>query len=250
MGTRFLDELEYVMNKYGLAQDEICIVGSSILAHYGIRENHDLDFALAPKARKRILERYSEQIEVLPSGTINFSANIQSLLGRYKKIGLLDEELFDDTYATDMDGYRVAKIEVEIAQKMERNYEKDRRDLEKIGNDYSRIPGFDNRLFEQLKRKRRAVIFGAGKNAVLAYHYYWTRFELLCYVDNNEKLWGDEINGLRICSPDILKHTDAIIIVSSSRYADEIKKDIYKKLGKRKVLSFCMKEELSIVGGT
>lgn len=249
MNLRFLDELECVLNKYELNKNEICIIGSSVLACYDIRENHDLDFALYPKARARILEKYNGQIEILPSGTINFSENIQSLWGRYKKIGLLDEELFEDTYTTHMAGYRVAKIEVEIAQKMERNFEKDRRDLKRMGDSYCRISGFDNGLFEQLKRKRKAVIFGAGANARLAYHCYCTRYELLCYVDNNEGLWGDELNGLTVCSPDILKDTDAIIIISSSRYTDEIKKDIYEKFGKRKVISFCMKEEFTILGG-
>lgn len=249
MEVRFLDELKYVLNKFEINKNDICIIGSTVLALYGIRENHDLDFALYPKARDRILERYNDRIEVLPSGTINFSENVQSLRGRYAKIGLLDEDLFDNTYTVQMEGYHVAKIEVEISQKLVRNLEKDRRDLERIGDDYCRIPEFDNRLFEQLKRKRKAVIFGAGANAGLAYHCYCTRYELGCYVDNNERLWGDEINGLKVCSPDILKNTDAIIIISSQQHAEEIKKDIYVKFGKRKVVTFCMKEELSILGG-
>lgn len=246
MGVRFLGELEYVLNKYGLDQDEICIVGSSVLAHYGIRENHDLDFALDPKTRVRVLEKYSEQIEVLPSGTINFSKNIQSLLGRYEKIGLLDEELFDDTYTTNMDGYRVAKIEVEIAQKIERSFVKDRKDLAKIGNNYEQFSEFNYKLFERLMR-RKAVIYGAGGNSQLAYYCYSTKFELICYVDNNKELWGTKLNGLEVCSPDILNDTDAVIIISSQQYAEEIKKDIYSGFGRRKVITFCMKEELSIL---
>lgn len=248
MRVRHFDELEYILNEYKINRNEICITGSTILACYGIRENRDLDFALYPKARARILEKYSEQIEVLPSGAINFSESIQSSCGRYKRIGLLDEELFEDVYSTHMYGYRIAKIELEIVQKMKRNLEKDRRDLKRIDN-YGSISGFDNDLFEQLKRKRKAVIFGAGANAGLAYHCYCTRYELFCYVDNNESLWGDELNGLQICSPDILKDIDAIIIISSRQYSDDIKKYIYEKYGKRKVVTFCMKEELSILGG-
>ena len=247
MKTNFFDELEYVMHKYGLSKNEICIIGSSVLSLYGIRENNDLDFALYPTARARMLERYDGQIEVLPTGTINFSENVQSIWGRYTKIGVLDEELFDDIYTVFMDGYRVAKIEVEMAHKMERNLEKDRRDLKKIGDTFFSVPDFDNDLFERLKKRKKAVIFGAGANARLAYYCYCARFELICYIDNNNGLWGDELNGLKVCSPDILKDLDATIIISSQRHAENIKKEIYAKYGKRKVITFSMREEFSIL---
>lgn len=247
MKTKFFDELEYVIHKYGLSKSEICIIGSSVLALYGIRENNDLDFALYPTARVRILERYNGQIEVLPSGTINFSENVQSIWGRYTKIGVLDEELFDDTYTVSVDGYRVAKIEVEMAQKMERNLEKDRRDLKKLGDTFFSVSNYDNDLFERLRKKKKAVIFGAGTNARLAYYCYCARFELICYIDNNNRLWGDEIDGLKVCSPDILKDIDVTIIISSQQHAENIKKEIYAKYGKRKVITFSMREEISIL---
>lgn len=248
MRIRYLDELEYILNKFGISKNEICIIGSSVLTYYGIRENHDLDFALMPKSRNRILEMYEGQVEVLPSGTINFSNHIQSLQGRYEKIGLLDEELTDDIYTVYVEGFRMAKIEVEIAQKIERDYEKDKKDIARIRSNYIQIPEFNNILFEKLQ-KRKAIIYGAGSNAKLAYYCYSTRFELICYIDSNDKLWGMEFNGLRVCPPDILKDTDAIIIISSQRYAEEIKKEIYLKFGKRKVITFCMDETFSILGG-
>ena len=247
MKIQFLEELECVIKRNEISKNEICIIGSSVLAFYGIRENHDLDFVLFPKARTRILEKCADQIEVLPSGTINFSENVQALQKRYAKIGLLDEELFDDTYTVHMEGYRVAKIEVEIAQKIERNFEKDRKDLAKIGDNYGQFPGFNTHLFEGLM-KRKAIIYGAGTNAKLAYYCYSAKYELICYVDNNKELWGMELNGLKVCSPDVLEDTDAVIIISSQRYVEDIKKDIYIKFGKRKVITFNMKEELTILG--
>ena len=57
-----------------------------------------------------------------------------------------------------------------------------------------------------------------------------------------------ELNGLKVCSPDVLEDTDAVIIISSQRYVEDIKKDIYIKFGKRKVIEFYMKEELTIAG--
>lgn len=246
MRVKFLDELECVLDKFKINRNEVCMIGSSVLASANIRENHDLDFAMCPNARNRILKVYHDQIQVLPSGTINFSPNVQSLYNRYAKIGLLDEELFDDMYTVYLDGFRIAKLEVEIAQKLERGLEKDRRDLAEIGSDFHRFPIFDYELYKKLV-ERKAVIFGAGANAKLAYHCYATKFKLICYVDNNRELWGQEINGLNICSPDILKDTDALIIISSQQHSAEIKKDLYAKFGKRKVITFCMKEELSLL---
>ena len=46
MKVRFLDELEVVMKKYGLKNEDFCIVASAVLAYEGIRENHDLDIVL------------------------------------------------------------------------------------------------------------------------------------------------------------------------------------------------------------
>lgn len=249
MRIQFLEELEYILHKNNISKNEICIIGSSVLAFYGIRENHDLDFALYPEIRFRILENCADQIELLPSGTINFSENTQALQSRYAKIGLLDEELFDDAYAVNIEGYRVARIEVEIAQKIERNFEKDRKDLAKIGNNYEQFPEFDNKLFEKLT-KRKAIIYGAGTNAKLAYYCYCAKFELICYVDKNKELWGTELNGLKVCPPDVIEGTDAVIVISSRQYAEEIKKEIYAKYGKHKVITFCMSEELTITGGS
>lgn len=248
MKVKFLDELEVILERFQIAKDEICIIGSSVLAFADIRENHDLDFALYPEARDRVLKLYSEQVEVLPSGTINFSSNIQSLQNRYAKIGLLDEEIFNDSYTMRMNGLRVARIEMEFAQKVARNYDKDRKDMEKIGDVYLKFPEFDIELYESLKRKKKGIIFGAGRNANIAYNCYATRFELVCYVDNNENLWGSKINGLEVCSPDILKNTkEAFIIISSINNAESIKNNIYEKYGKHKVITFCMKEEISIL---
>ncbi len=247
MKIRFLDELEYIRNKLKINKDEICLIGSAVLAASDIRENHDLDLALYPETRDTVLELHKDFINVLPSGTVNFSGNVQALKNRYAKIGILDEELFDDRYSTFTGGYRIARIEVEIAQKLERDYEKDRRDLKKIDSSYFKLPGFNEELFECLKKKRKAIIWGAGANAKLAYYCYCARFDLMCYVDNNERLWGNDLNGLKVCSPEIIKDTNAVIIISSKQFSDEIKKEIYLRFGTKKVITFFMKEEYSIL---
>lgn len=41
---------------------------------------------------------------------------------------------------------------------------------------------------------------------------------------------------------------DAVIIISSNRYAEEIKKQLFVEFGRKKVITFSMKEELQILG--
>ena len=67
-------------------------------------------------------------------------------------------------------------------------------------------------------------------------------------MDNDPKLWGTKVNGLDICPPDVLRDMDAVIIISSNRYAEEIKNELFAQFGKRKVITFSWREELSILG--
>lgn len=49
--------------------DEICVVGSSILTTYGIRENHDVDFVMTSTLRERFHSKgvvpFSEYVEMV-----------------------------------------------------------------------------------------------------------------------------------------------------------------------------------------
>lgn len=153
-------ELEYILHKFEIEKNQICIVGSSILSVYGIRENRDIDLVLHPRIRERIVEKYLHEVTILPSGTINFSENVQAAKERYGKIGVTDEKVFDGCYTIIHNGFRMARLELELANKIVRNREKDRNDLQKIGDTYLNIEGFDVQLFERLKDQGRKYTVG------------------------------------------------------------------------------------------
>ncbi len=150
MKVRFLDELEMVMKKYGLDCEDFCVAASAALAYEDVRENKDLDIVIKPKVRECFLEKYRGQVEVLPSGAINLSENVQAAYQRYQKVGVTDEELFCDAYVIRRGAFQTVKPEVEIAQKIKRNKEKDKLDLGIMGYDFFERPDFDMDMFEKL----------------------------------------------------------------------------------------------------
>lgn len=150
MKVRFLDELEVVMKKCGLKNEDFCIVASAVLAYEGIRENHDLDIVLKPEVREEFLKRYKEEVEVLPGGTINITGQIQAACNKYKGIGIGDGDLFCEKYAVRRGDYLTVKPEVELVQKIKRRRRKDQMDLRYIGFYFFEHPGFDMELFREL----------------------------------------------------------------------------------------------------
>ncbi len=155
MEIRKWKELEAVLRKFQIEQNDICIVGSSIFALYDIRENNDIDLALRPGMREKILEKFLGEVELLPSGTINFNESVQAIKDRYGKMGVMDTELFEDKYTVLQNGCRMARLELELANKAVRGRDKDRADLQRVGTSYLNIEGFDVKLFESLKERGR-----------------------------------------------------------------------------------------------
>ena len=131
---QYLQEFEEILNKYGIKKSEVCIVGSSVMANEGFRTNHDLDFAVTPDARERLLEKYEKDLNVIPgSGTICFTSEVQILKNRYGIIGIKDEDLFTDQFSRPFMDVRIAVVEVELAKKIVRYLKKDEIDLPVIG---------------------------------------------------------------------------------------------------------------------
>lgn len=71
----------------------------------------------------------------------------------------------------------------------------------------------------------KAIVFGATKSALSIYAEISRKYEIIAYCDNDQRKWGDEINGLKIVSPQFITEMnyDEIIIVSFSA------KDIIKE---------------------
>ena len=90
--------------------------------------------------------------------------------------------------------------------------------------------GINNHLIEDIQRKNKTIIcFGCGEYGKRAIKYlkdYKIDRILLC--DNKEDLWGKNINGYRVISPDraveMIKNEEAKMIITTRKFFDVIKK--------------------------
>lgn len=69
---------------------------------------------------------------------------------------------------------------------------------------------------------QKCIIFGAGILGKRILRKLKEIYEVVAYADNNEKLWGAEVNGLRIISPSMLKEWSDIHVVICSDYYKQI----------------------------
>ncbi|MBQ6774109.1 MAG: hypothetical protein IJP48_08630 [Synergistaceae bacterium] len=137
-------EFYRTLELYGINHNDVCIIGSSVIARAGFRNNNDIDITLRPSAREALIKSHSDLNVNSTLQLINLSENIQVCRERYGVIGIKDYDLFsdDDNYSEDYNGIRIAKFELEIAKKLRRLEPKDQKDLVEIGR-ASRINNYD-----------------------------------------------------------------------------------------------------------
>lgn len=78
--------------------------------------------------------------------------------------------------------------------------------------------------------KTQIIIFGGGLWGKMAYYYYATRTEILCFIDNNKDIWGTMIEGIHINSPDVLKTYDldkVSVVIAVKNSWREIQKQLF-----------------------
>ena len=128
---KYIEQLPAILEKYGISKNDICIVGSSVLSICGIRTNRDLDFVITPQVKDKLIEEFGNELDVRRlTGAIYYTEEIQSTVDRYNNIGISDAELVNNSqYYTLNDGWKCARIEMEIATKTKRGREKDSKDL-------------------------------------------------------------------------------------------------------------------------
>lgn len=111
-----------------LEMNDICIVGSSVMAGIGLRENKDLDIAVLPNLRHNVSER-------------NLDGKMNLAKERYHPVGVSDRELISNSrYHTMSNGYKIARPELCLSYKYYRDWEKDNRDIE-LFNEYLKSGG-------------------------------------------------------------------------------------------------------------
>ncbi|TYT62010.1 hypothetical protein [Natrialba swarupiae] len=117
-GIRYFDDLKKYLESVQLSTEDVCIVGSAVLADFGLRENGDIDLAIDPYER----------------GAVDFDStpkNIDVSVEKYSWLGVTDKELVhDETYHYTTNGIKIVKPEIELSFKHRRLWEKDQRDIE------------------------------------------------------------------------------------------------------------------------
>lgn len=125
-------ELERILERLSIKKEDICIVGSSVLAVYNIRHNKDIDIIIAPKIRREILEGSSahnltENVECVASGWFN---RVDRMIS--------DEELvYNPRYHFTYGKFKYCNLDILRRRKAVSEKTKDRKDVEHI-NDKSK----------------------------------------------------------------------------------------------------------------
>jgi len=122
-----LEELNTILEKYGISKDEIFIVGGGVLAIKGIRPNVDIDFSLINsqtlnKIRPKKFEGKYVQI----------SKNVDCYFDRYKDLGICDKDVIENKFYFIKNGYKFVLPEIEIAYRMTAGKINDSQHISKI----------------------------------------------------------------------------------------------------------------------
>ncbi len=90
------------------------------------------------------------------------------------------------------------------------------------------------------------VIWGAGRIGVCAWAYYRSNNNITYFVDSNPQKWGTFIEDIEVCSPDILKEKNYLIVIASKFNVEQIVSELKKKYGITRYIIFnvdCMMQE-------
>lgn len=89
--------------------------------------------------------------------------------------------------------------------------------------DYEKIKN----IIEKHKNKK-IICFGGGTAAIFLTNNLLINYDVECFIDNNSKLWGTEINGIQIVNPEIVKEKEkgTFIILILSRYVINIRQQL------------------------
>jgi hypothetical protein len=147
---KYIDQLPDILNRYGLSPGDICIVGSSVLSAFGLRENHDLDFVIEPRKRQLLLKQYKDVLKIMSWGLICFNENIEAVYNQYNIIGISDSEIVNNAkYNILFNGWKIARIELVLAKKAKRGRKKDTIDLDNAEEFLSCYSDFDWDFFRK-----------------------------------------------------------------------------------------------------
>lgn len=75
---------------------------------------------------------------------------------------------------------------------------------------------------------KEIICFGGGTAAQILSEKLLHKYNVTCFLDNNDKIWGTEICGCKVCEPSILKDKtrDSYIVLILSKHAVQISKQL------------------------
>lgn len=77
-------------------------------------------------------------------------------------------------------------------------------------------------------KRREGIIFGISQGGLNTYEECKERFDIVGFADNNEKMWGKKLLGLKIISPqELVTNNEKYIIIGSSKYFNQIVRQLY-----------------------
>lgn len=135
------EELETVLQNHGVANEEVCLVGSFPMFVAGIRECRDIDLVATPAARARITT--SEKTAAL-SPRIYVNAKDWARLVSSDSVSLTDQEVVGNPrYHTIFEGFKVMRLELLFSVKLARGRDKDVADVRLIEQYALESPDWD-----------------------------------------------------------------------------------------------------------
>lgn len=93
------------------------------------------------------------------------------------------------------------------------------------------------------------VIWGTRAIGDIAYYYYKDKCNVICYIDNNRQRWGEKLNGLDICSPEILRGMDVRVVLAMKYGIEDVEKQLREEFHIHDFILFQVNEELHSENG-
>ena len=119
MEINYLPELEEVLSKHGIHKEDVCVVGSAVLAYHNLRENNDIDLIVRHTRREHKTE-YSigKNIEIVQENWLYMNEDITDDL-------IIDNEKYHFRHQ----GYKFVVLPLLEMRKSNSTREKDHADI-------------------------------------------------------------------------------------------------------------------------
>lgn len=93
----------------------------------------------------------------------------------------------------------------------------------------------------------KAILFGAAGGGMRLYEEVSQKYEVVAFMDNDEKKWGKQLFGISICSPQVCinKYSYDYVIITSAPGLESIKRQcIQLGIGDEKIITSYVEEPL------